>query len=222
MYKLGDNYTSIYWPKNLFASSGLALYIKNDFNFTQLNELSIVNENIESLFIKITNTTNPITAGLVYRPPNGDIDKFNSEMENIITKLPDNNSYILGDYNTDLLDIKSRGKVKFEEMVISNGFVPLISISTHHKPGCNKTCIDNVITNRSAENILACGKVAGTNSFHSGIFQISKHSLMKNWKNLNAKTIIEYDYKKENIEKFINSLSDKISGSNKEAENKLS
>ena len=53
--------------------------------------------------------------------------------------------HVLGDYNIDLLDLKSKGKAEFEEMVISSGYVPLVSISTHHRPDCNKTYIDNII-----------------------------------------------------------------------------
>ena len=36
--------------------------------------------------------------------------------------------HVLGDYNIDLLDLKSKGKAEFEEMVISSGYVPLVSI----------------------------------------------------------------------------------------------
>ena len=49
-------------------------------------------------------------------------------MEFLISKLPDENTYVLGDYNIDLLDLKSKGKAEFEEMVISSGYVPLVSI----------------------------------------------------------------------------------------------
>ena len=92
--------------------------------------------------------------------------------------------HVLGDYNIDLLDLISKGKAEFEEMVISSGYVPLVSISTHHRPDCNKTYIDNIITNQSASNILVSVKIAGSMSSHSGIFQISKLALTKNLNHL--------------------------------------
>ena len=37
-----------------------------------------------------------------------------------------------------MLDLNTKGQADFEETVISNGYLPLISISTHHQPGCQK------------------------------------------------------------------------------------
>ena len=47
-----------------------------------------------------------------------------------------------------MLDFNTKGQADFEETVISNGYLPLISISTHHQSGCQKTCIDNIISNQ--------------------------------------------------------------------------
>ena len=118
-----------------------------------MNELSSCNKNIETLFIKITHTSAPIVIGVVYRPPSGDIDEFNKEIELILSKLPSKNSYILGDYNISMLDSNTKDQADFEEPVISNGYVLLISISTHHQSGCQKTCIDNIISNQHVGNI---------------------------------------------------------------------
>ena len=220
LYKLSNEYESVYSStiSKKVKGTGLAMYIKNEYSYTVLHELSLCNDNIESLFIKITNLTDPLTVGVVYRPPSGDVIKFNKEMEFLISKLPDENTYVLGDYNIDLLDLKSKGKAEFEEMVISSGYVPLVSISTHHRPACNKTCIDNIITNQSASNILVSGKIAGSMSSHSGIFQISKLALTKKSKSSSAKLKIEYDYNTENIKKFKNNLAIKLE-SNQAAEN---
>ena len=72
-----------------------------------------------------------------------------------------------------MLDLNTKGQADFEETVISNGYLPLISISTHHQPGCQKTCIDNIISNQPVGNILASGTIAGQTSKHVGIFEIS-------------------------------------------------
>ena len=75
------------------------IYIRNDWNFSEINDLSTCNANIESIFIKITNSNEPITVRLIYRPPSGNLASFNEEFESIISNLPDKNCYLLGDYN---------------------------------------------------------------------------------------------------------------------------
>ena len=206
-YKLSNEYTPVYSSKinNKSKGSGVALYIRNNFSFTILQEFSNCNTNIETLFIKITNTAEPIIVGVVYRPPSGDIELFNNEIERILSSLPDYKHYIMGDYNINLFDLKSKGQTDFEEIMISNGYLPLISISTHHQAGCQKTCIDNIITNQSTNKILACGKIAGQTSKHSGIFQISSIGSATEAKT-EAKIKIEYDYNKENLQKFVDNL----------------
>ena len=64
--------------------------------------------------------------GVVYRPPSGEIEEFNKEIELILSKLPSKNSYILGDYNINMLNLNTKGQSDFEETVISNSYLPLI------------------------------------------------------------------------------------------------
>ena len=204
LYKINDKYTSIYQSKRAskFKGSGIGLYIDNKFNFEEINDISICNKDIEAIFIKITNTIEPIFTGVVYRPPNGDINKFNEEIENILLKLPNKNSYILGDYNVNLHDLSNKCDQNFEELVISNGYTPLISIATNHKPGCSKTCIDNIITNQNPNAIIFSGKLSGKTRNHSPIFQVSKISCHSEKKSEKQKLTISYEYSCENIKKF--------------------
>ena len=110
----------------------------------------------------------------------------------------------------DLLDLKTKAKMEFEETIISNGYIPLISISTNHQPGCKKTCIDNILTNQCAGNILASGKIAGKISTHIGIFQVSKLRIKKDSPNISTKIKIEYDYNHNNLTNFVNMLSKEL------------
>ena len=43
---------------------------KNDYKCIAIEEFNSCNPNIESLFVKLTNTAAPITVGTIYRPPN--------------------------------------------------------------------------------------------------------------------------------------------------------
>ena len=53
--------------------------------------------------------------------------------------------------------------------MLTNGFLPLISIHTHEKPGCNKSCIDNVFTN-SINDYITSGTISESISHHLPIF----------------------------------------------------
>ena len=76
-----------------------------------------------------------------------------------------------------MLDLNTKGQAGFEETVISNCYLPLISISTHHQPGCQKTCIDNIISNQPVGNILASGTIAGQTSKHINMLVYSKSQI---------------------------------------------
>ena len=211
LYKLSGDYSSEYSSKieGKSKGSGLALYVKNNYNFSVIEELTSCNDNIESLFIKITNTAVPIIAGVIYRSPNGDLNAFNKEFELLLSKLPQNNCYIMGDYNVDLHKLSTKAEHEFEEIIISNGFLPLISLSTHHQVNCKKSCIDNIITNQSPKNITISGKFLSPAQSHSGIFQISAN-IGCNERKAPEKIKIEYEYSKDNIQSFVELLENKL------------
>ena len=49
----------------------------------------------------------------------------------------------------NLLNLNTKSQQDFEEIVISNGYCTYISISTHQQSGCEKMCIENIITNQA-------------------------------------------------------------------------
>ena len=210
-YCLNENYSAVYLSKieDKKKGSGLGLYLHNNFNHTMVNEFTVCSKDIETLFVKITNVGDPVYVGVVYRPPSGQIDKFNEIIGSILYKISDLQShcYILGDFNVDLLNLKKPGYTKFEDTIHSNGFLPLISIPTHHQEGCSRTCIDNILTNHP-EKVIGSGKVLSRITSHSGIFQISSNivssTAFDNQKN--AKTKIYYDYSNEKVSKFRQNL----------------
>ena len=76
------NYTSFY--QNTITingvskkkGSGVAIYIHNSLNAVEDTTRSIVSPDIETLFPSMTNTPKPVTVGVVYRPPNGNMLLF--------------------------------------------------------------------------------------------------------------------------------------------------
>ncbi|MCP4487620.1 MAG: hypothetical protein GY820_09945, partial [Gammaproteobacteria bacterium] len=161
--------------------------------------------NLESIFVNITNTDKHITIGTIYRPHNGDDKKFNIELELILKMAPSNKSYVMGDFNMDLFATDNPTISEYEEIIITNGFSPLISTYTHQQPGCRKTCIDNILTN-CFDSIKYTGAITDNLKHHLPVFQISYIGTVNSSKNP-EKTAVHYDFSTSNVENFVNELS---------------
>ena len=211
MYPI-DNYNSIYQSKKCDKSkgSGIGMYIHKKYNFSKMTHVSTCTANLETLFVKITNTEAPVTVGVVYRPPNGDMKLFNDEFEHLLNVLPNKNVYISGDFNVNLHNIDNKTS-NFEECFISSGYSPLISLATHEQPHCEKTCIDNIFCN-SFDKIICSGTITDRLSYHLPIFSIS---LLGNTATIETEesNLPHYDYCNENVEKFIDKVKSTFSSS---------
>ena len=205
IYQISDRYISIYQDsiENKNRGSGVGLYIDNKYSFSALDDISHCTKDIECLFVKITNTSEPITIGIIYRPPSGNIELFNSEIEELLSKLPNKNTYILGDFNINLHNMSPISHCNYEETILSAGYSPLISIATHKQPNHIKTCIDNIICN-SPDKIITSGTLSQKISHHSPIFQISKIEAPPTQPP--EKITIHYDYSHDNVQNFCSNL----------------
>ena len=183
--------------------SGVGLYIKDSFTYTRIEKHCKCTTNLESLFVSVTNTDTPQTVGVLYRPPGGLERDAIRELEEILSELPDKNVTLLGDFNFNILD-KSYISSRFEDTLYSNNMIPVISVATHEKPGCDPTLIDNILTN-STDNLIAAGVLEGRVSHHFPIFCILDCSMPKN--DQPQKTQAKYDYCQTNINKFIDDIS---------------
>ena len=163
-----------------------------------------MNANIEALFLSITNLPKPVIVGVIYRPPNGNINSFLEQIRKITRSLPKEASYIMGDFNINLHKPSHHGFYEYQEILLSSNCLPLISIPTHEKPRCKSSCIDNIHTNNH-ENVLISGTFSESNSHHLAIFQFSDIKYDNN--DPKCKFIQYYDFFKSNIENFITKLS---------------
>ena len=186
--------------------SGVALYIHKSLNADIFHSVSKVTENLETLFVKLTNGNIPVTVGVLYRPPSGDIGKALIELGEILDNLP-KNSYIGGDFNIDLHSNSNRSISDLEDVIMSRGFFPLISTITHEKPGCRGSCIDNFITN-DIDNVIFSGTISEKISHHHPIFQIFECELTPI--NFKENYTQYYDYCNSNVEKFVETLSTEL------------
>ena len=187
--------------------SGVALYVKDNYTFTRLEKSCQCTKNLESLFVQITNMSEPLYIGVVYRPPSGSKSDALAELQELIQNMPSKRVFILGDFNDDLFKTDSHN---FESIMYGNNMIPLISLATHFKPGCNPSLLDNILTN-STENLKISGVFESSVSHHLPIFCFFDDVIPKcDSSNCNTP---KYDYSETNItnfEKDIENMSHKI------------
>ena len=206
LYRIPD-YTSFYQNtiKGKIKGTGVALYIRNDLNASPVDSIGFCTPDIESIFVEVSNAGDPIMFGVIYRPPSGEINKFIETMQSIVSTLPKNNVYILGDFNIDLLKESSKDMETFEDFFLQYGYVPTISIPTHKRHNCRSTCIDNILTN-SCESVMLSGTLPDHKiGEHTPIFGVLNTELPKH--KSKQKTYKLYEFSNANINKFVDQLS---------------
>ena len=174
LYQL-SNYTSDFNDKfpGKKKGSGVGFYVHNDYIFDRIDELTNCTKNLETHFITITNTTTPLTVGVVYRPHTGSVKDFLCEWENILSKLPKTKIHLMGDLNIDLLK-STKDSQELQTSFYSRNLIPTISGATHEKPGCEPTLIDNILINCS-ENLITSGILETKVSHHAPVFCFMNH-----------------------------------------------
>ena len=134
------------------------------------------------------------------------IDQFFNEYENLLAKLPSKNVYITGDFNIDLHK-RSAQLGKYENIFFGNGLLPLISRSTHFKPGCSPSCIDNIFA-KSIESVSMSGVLEAVISHHLPTFCIINNTVRET--EIEEKQYAKYDYCESNLIKFSTAIEQKL------------
>ena len=186
--------------------SGIGIYVHEKYQSNRLEKYCKCTVNLETIFIELTNAEVPQTIGVIYRPPNGDASAALAELEHLLISLPHNNVSITGDFNIDLLTDTSL-KSEFEQIIYSNNFIPLISLSTHTKPGCKDTLIDNILVN-STESVVYSGVLESVVSHHHPIFSVLKCQRIDSHQT-DTRTP-RYDYCETNMNNFLEDIEQSI------------
>ena len=108
------NYNSTHQARGDRKGSGVSIYIHKSLDFTVKPDLSINNNDIESLTIEIlSNKKRNTLINALYRPPNGQIEPFENFLNNIFSKIKKSNKlfHIAGDFNLNLLDHDTNRKM---------------------------------------------------------------------------------------------------------------
>ena len=111
----------------------------------------------DSLFVEIIMPKGKnIIIGVIYRPPNGNLQSFVHSFNEVIDKVGSENKlcYLMGDFNINLLNYQSNNLTgEFIDIMYSNLLCPLINgptrITSH-----TATLIDNILTNNIDSDIV--------------------------------------------------------------------
>ena len=203
-----DGYNSYYQDTapNKPKGTGVALYLDDKFNATVIENISQVTVHLEILVLSISSEGQSVNVGVLYRPPSGSITQALVELSDFLDHLPEF-SYIAGDFNIDLHDRDNKHVQKYEEMLFSKRFCPLISIATHEKPGCKPSCKDNINTN-DIENVINSCTLKERITHHLPIFNTFNWNAEVNSEKMSSKQY--YDFCQSNVDGFLIDLEDEL------------
>ena len=173
-----ENYSVIHQIRNNDKrGGGTCCFVHNTLTFKERKDLSINDENNETLCIEINNKNKKnIIVCTTYRPPNGKLKPFKQFFTNLMNKNKKSNKtmYLVGDFNLNILDFETNRKVKsFFNLIFQNGLIPVINKPTR-VTNKSVTAIDHVITNSYLTSIIQTGIVKTDISDHFPIYMISK------------------------------------------------
>ena len=159
----GYNFLSQPSPSN---AGGVGVFVKNGISYSCRQDLSLVKEGYESLWIEIQNDAEHNTiCGIIYRHPHGKFHdplkhSFMIHLNTVIETIHRENKYcvILGDFNLDLLKFESHpGTNDFLNTLVSSYFQPQILQPTRITDH-SATLIDNIFFN-SLEHFRISGNL---------------------------------------------------------------
>ena len=160
--------------RNHKIGGGVGLYVKQSYQYRERHDLSInIDDVIESQFIELARPDN-ILVGVIYRPPNNNLDQFKESLLQLLQKLDSQKKkcFLMGDINSDLLKVEeNRHSNDIINYMFSSSFYPLISRPTRIT-STSATLIDNIFVN-SFEDNFTTGLLLTDISDHLPIFQIA-------------------------------------------------
>ena len=159
---------------------GVSLHVKKCIEYKPRPDLDVFNDDIESVFVEINgksiNSCKNHIVGVIYRPPNRDIESFWFHLRQILDRLKSCRQYchLLGDYNINLLKADDHiSTSNFIDDMYSYSFIPMITKPSRITDRCS-TLIDNIFTNAIQETKIFNGLLYTDISDHLPVFVIFK------------------------------------------------
>jgi hypothetical protein len=201
-----DNYCSFYndIDTEKHKGTGLALYLHKSLNGTINTQATTQLPSFEGLFVDITQGSKTVTVGVIYRPPNSNYKDFLTEFQKTVKLLPKTKTFLMGDFNIDLLKTTLTVE-KFENMFVSEGLFPLISVATHRAASSKSpTCIDNIFSNDTVL-VQGSGVIKDQGGAHTPIYALINIQFDRQ-NNEKQKTTQYYSFSKQNTDELVKNL----------------
>ena len=205
------DYNCFLKPRTGSVGGGVAIYVRNTIhciNRVDLDEFASQYFEFSSVSLYYNNHKHT-TVGVVYRPPNTDINLFSSDYSMLLTKLSHekNKLFITGDFNINLLNYEVHSEThSFLDDAFSHFLYPVITQPTRFSP-TSATLIDNIFARNLPENYLS-GILLNDMSDHLPVFYVAneKHNdlksvkyVLRKYRNYNENAITSFANKISNI-----------------------
>jgi exonuclease III len=171
-----ETYTSCHKTRSKKKGGGVSIFVRYDLPFLPRDDLSALNDVMESVFIEIDRKAlgadrNAII-GCFYRPPNAPITEFNTAMKQTLDIISNERKHIFicGDFNIDLLNTDHHlPAAEFLETMFSSSLFPAISRPTRVSK-TSATLIDNIFVNPLFASGFVSGVLVSSISDHLPVF----------------------------------------------------
>ena len=164
---------------------GVAIYVDSNLKCQPdvvLNQFD--SSDFESVFVNVTSSPGKsVLIGAIYRPPGGDINRFNDSMDALLAQLKKCRTrlFLAGDYNINLLNHTHHSETdNFLNLMYDNRYYPLISNPTRFS-ATGSTLIDNIFTN-CLESDYHAGVLINDISDHLPVFYITHNANLRDKK----------------------------------------
>ena len=184
---------------------GVSILLKENIQYKERNDLSMVNDNIECIFVEAT-LLKKVIIGVIYRPPSKKMEDFNEQLKAIldqinIGKIP---CYLLGDMNINVINhLTHKPTEDYLEVMYSKGLIPVINRPTRVTDH-SATLIDHIFTNNYDATNFYQGILVTDITDHYPIFHVAHFEV-------NSKPIDDYFYKRDMSSRNYASFYDNIS-----------
>ncbi|XP_065642572.1 uncharacterized protein LOC136074196 [Hydra vulgaris] len=199
-------YKAIHQTRGGGIGGGVCIFVHDSIHFQKIEILSTQNTDFEFLTIELLNHNNQknILITALYRPPCGNKKSFLKHLKCYLKKIKHKQIYITGDYNLNLLNVKTDSDVKrFSNTLFQYNIIPLINKPTRVTLQ-TESLIDNIFTNNFTTCNIQSGIIKSDISDHFPIFFIS--DFFKKGKKCKVQREVKRQVNETNIEAFRNYL----------------
>ena len=92
-------------------SGGVCIYVRDSINCKMRDDLRVIKNHIEIIFIECTLDNKPLVIGMLYRRPGTPVDKFQDDLVITLNKIK-HQCIIMGDFNLNLLNEENNNQVQ--------------------------------------------------------------------------------------------------------------